>query len=148
MRTVRWIVLWFATALFVAGCGTNAPTDVTGNWLGSSTSTAAGPSLSFTFSMQEGTSNGNTIPVTFSNLAFQTANNCFDNTATILGNITPAIPRTFAIDIFSGANMTGNHDVLHLVIAADNNSATGTYNLTGGVNGCNNDAGNVTFTRQ
>ena len=153
MRKLAIFIVLFAVAALAMGCGSTSNTDVTGNWSGTTTSTQGGQSLTFTFAMQEGATNGNTIPVTFSNLAFSTQNNCFDNTASITGAITPGNPRTMAVDVFSGVNNTGNHAAITLTIAADNNSAAGTqpsegYVLVGGTGGCVNDLGNVTFTRQ
>lgn len=146
MRTTATFLMLLA-AVLVIGCGTSTAPDVSGNWTGTTTSTQGGTSVTFTFTMQEGASNGNTVPVTFSSLSFTTQNNCFDNSATITGTITPGSPRTMAIDIFSLPNNAGNHSAINLTIAPDNNSATGTYVLTGGSNGCTNDQGNLTITR-
>jgi len=144
--TARLAVLLAATWL-AAGCGSSALTDVTGNWSATDTSTQGGPTVTYTFAMQEGATNGFTIPVTFSSLSVTTANNCFDNTATITGTITPGFPRTLAVDIYSLPNNGGNHAALNLTLTADNTSAAGTYVLAGGFGGCVNDLGNVTFTR-
>ncbi len=152
MRITARLAILLAAALLAAGCGSNTPSDVSGNWTATTTSTQGGQSLTFTFSMQEGAANGNTSPVTFSNLSFTTVNPCFDNTASMTGQITPGNPRLLAVDMFSGANNTGNHMAMNLSIANDNNSATGNgngqgYVLTGGTNGCTNDVGTIVFTR-
>jgi len=147
MRMITRSALLLAVALLVVGCGSNISPDVTGNWTATDTSTQTGQAQTFTFSMQEGSFNGITSPVTFSGLPFQSPN-CFDNTASVAGAITPGTPRTMAIDIFSLPNDSGNHASLSLTIASDNNSATGTYALNGGLNGCGFDQGNVTFARQ
>ena len=152
MRMIARFAMLLAVALLAAGCGSSNSTDLSGNWSATTTSTQGGQSLTFTFTMQQGATNGNTIPVTFSNLAFTTANNCFDNTAHLTGQATPGAPELLAIDMFSGANNTGNHMAMNLTVAADFNSATGNsggqgYVLTGGTNGCINDVGTLVFTR-
>ncbi len=153
MRMIARLAGLLAVALLAAGCGSSNSTDLSGNWSATTTSSQGGQSLTFTFTMQQGASNGNTIPVIFSNLAFTTANNCFSNAANMTGQITPGTPELLAVDMFSGANNTGNHMAMNLTVAPDLNSATGNsggqgYVLTGGTNGCVNDVGTIVFTRQ
>ena len=153
MRNTTRLIILLAAALLAAGCGSSTLSDVSGNWSGATTSTQGGLSLTFTFAMQEGATNGNTVPVTFSSLSFAAVNPCFDSTAVMTGTITPGNPRLLAVDLFSGPNNTGNHMAMNLTIAPDNNSATGNtpgqgYVLTGGTGGCVNDVGTIAFTRQ
>ncbi len=149
-RTGTFAVL-LATVLFIVGCGNNNSPDISGNWTATTTSTSGGSAITFTMTMQEGAANGNTAPVTISNINFVTQNNCFTSSSVGSGTITTTTagqPRDLAIDIFSGAGNTGNHAALALTVPTDNNSASGTYTLTGGTGACtNNDAGNVTLTR-
>jgi hypothetical protein len=153
MRTIGIRLLLLSFALFAFGCGSSNSANISGNWLATTTSQAGGQALTINFTMQEGTANGNTTPVTFSNFTFSPTNNCFDNTnANATGTITAAVQaganRTMSIDLWSAPAATGNHAVLTMTIDPSNNSATGTYNITGIVGGCNPDNGSVTFTRQ
>ncbi len=152
MRTTAIRLLFLAIALFALGCSDNNAANVSGNWQAVTTSAAGGQALTIQFAMQEGTANGNTTPVTFSGFTFSPTNNCFDNTnANATGTITAPVQagasRSMTIDLWSQAAATGNHAVLTMTIDPSNNSATGTYTLTGVTNGCNPDNGSVTFTR-
>ena len=152
MRAIATRLLLLAAVLFVFGCGDNNSPNVNGNWVATTTSNAGGQALTITFAMQEGTANGNTAPVTFSNFTFTPTNSCFDNTANASGTITEPVQagatRNMTVDLFSGAGGTGNHAVLTLTIDPSNNAMNGTYSLTGTVNACNSDNGSIIVNRQ
>lgn len=152
MRTFgSWLVLLFI-ALFTFGCGDSNSPDVSGNWEAATTSATGGQALTIGFTMQEGTATGNTTPVTFSGFTLTPTTDCFDNAnANATGTITAPVQaggnRTMIIDLWSQPGATGNHAVLTMTLDPSNNSATGTYALTGVTNGCNSDNGSVTFNR-
>ena len=149
MRHLRTFLLLAAALVLIAGCGTSSSPDLTGSWLGQTTSGGGGTAVTFTITMQEGALNGNSAPVTISNFVFQTQNSCFDNTATASGTVTTGTPRTLSGNVASGPGNPGNSLTFNMQVAADNNSASGTYSLVGGNGGCiANDTGSLTFTRQ
>ncbi len=162
MRIIIYAVVGLLVlGLFVGGCQlTSSHKTLSGNWAAtaiSSNSSAPNPMLVFTFTMSEGTMSGTgssgSAPITTSNLAMNTGNNCFDSNATLTGTVSGAMnsSRSLVLTLSEG----GNSAVFNLTAADDNNTANGTYSLTGGhtigssTTACvASDSGNAAFVRK
>ncbi len=147
--------------LFVGGCQlVSSHKTLSGNWAAtaiSSNSSMSNPMLIFTFTMSEGTMSGTggsaSAPITTSNLAMNTGSNCFDSSATLSGTVTGAANASRSLVLT--LSESGNAAIFNLTASDDNNTATGTYSLTGGhtlgssTTACvASDSGNATFVRK
>jgi hypothetical protein len=131
------VLLLFALLVMVlAGCGASTPhATLTGNWAAIATGSATTtPLLNLSFTMTEGamtgTGSATSAPVTFSNLVVTNGGNCFDNNAIVSGTVAGAAggPRIMNLSIAESNNVA----LLSLSVPADNNSASGSFGLTGG----------------
>jgi hypothetical protein len=154
MRTTGIRLLLLAFTLLAFGCGNSDSANVDGNWVAVTTSNTGAASVTINFNMQEGTANGTTTPVTFTTFTFTpTSNVCFPNgananaTGTITAPVQPGGNRTMVVDLWSDPGQTGNHATINVTIDPSNNSASGSYSLTGAINGCNSDNGGINLSR-
>ena len=131
-----------ALGVLLAACGggsSSTAATVTGNWTATLTGTE---DLSFTTSL---TQNSGTV-VTGTNLSFTTSTPCFTSGGTqtgsfvLSGNFNGNITGAFQLVITSG---TPSGNTLTLQGTVNNNTVTGTWNLTGVTSGC---TGSGTFT--
>ena len=168
----RSLLLLLSLAVLVVGCQvTGGHSTLTGNWttITSGTNSLAVP-LAFTFTMTEGSmvaTPGSAAPLTITNISFTggagtgtgtngSPNNCFDNNATMSGSVMSA-GSAGAGNRTANFTMSENGNVatFNLTVASDNNSASGSFVLTGGnvigtsATACPaSDTGTATFTRQ
>ena len=140
------IAMVMAVGLILLACGggsSSTSNTVTGNWTAALTNSDGTPALAFTTSLTQ--SNG-TATVTGTNLSFTTSTSCFTSGGSqtgsfvLSGNFNGNITGAFQLTIAS-ATPSGNTLVLQGTV--NNNTITGTWNLTGSTQGC---TGNGTFT--
>jgi hypothetical protein len=139
------IAMVMAAGLILLACGGSSSTSntVTGNWTATLTNSDGTPAFAFTTSLTQ--SNG-TATVTGTNLSFTTSTPCFTSGGSqtgsfvLSGNFNGNISGAFQLTITSGTP-SGNPLVLQGTV--NNNTITGTWNLTGSTQGC---TGNGTFT--
>src|ERR1700680_3496892 len=135
------IAMVMAVGLILVACGggnSSSSNNVTGNWTATLTGTQ---DLTFTTSLQ---SNGSSV--TGTNLSFTSSTPCFTSGGSqtgsfvLSGNFNGNISGAFQLTITSG---TPSGNTLVLQGTVNNNTVTGTWNLTGSTQGC---TGNGTFT--
>ena len=139
------IAMVMAAGLILLACGGSSSTSntVTGNWTATLTNSDGTPAFAFTTSLTQ--SNG-TATVTGTNLSFTTSTPCFTSGGSqtgsfvLSGNFNGNISGAFQLTITSG---TPSGNTLVLQGTVNNNTITGTWNLTGSTQGC---TGNGTFT--
>jgi len=139
------IAMVMAAGLILLACGGSSSTSntVTGNWTATLTNSDGTPAFAFTTSLTQ--SNG-TATVTGTNLTFTTSTPCFTSGGSqsgsfvLSGNFNGNISGAFQLTITSG---TPSGNTLVLQGTVNNNTITGTWNLTGSTQGC---TGNGTFT--
>jgi hypothetical protein len=139
------ISIVMAVGLILAACGggsSSTSNTLTGNWTATLTGTQ---DLTFTTSLSQ--SNGTTV--TGTNLSFTTSTPCFTSGGSqtgsfvLSGNFNGNITGAFQLIITSG---TPSGNTLTLQGSVNNNTITGTWNLTGVTSGCTG-SGNFTLTR-
>src|ERR1700680_144904 len=140
------IAMVMAVGLILLACGggsSSTSNTVTGNWTATLTNSDGTPAFAFTTSLTQ--SNG-TATVTGTNLSFTTSTPCFTSGGSqtgsfvLSGNFNGNITGAFQLTITSG---TPSGNTLVLQGTVNNNTVTGTWNLTGSTQGC---TGNGTFT--
>src|ERR1700680_4584934 len=139
------IAMVMAVGLILLACGgsSSSSNTVTGKWTATLTNSDGTPAFAFTTSLTQ--SNG-TASVTGTNLSFTTSTPCFTSGGSqtgsfvLSGNFNGNISGAFQLTIAS-ATPSGNTLVLQGTV--NNNTITGTWNLTGSTQGC---TGNGTFT--
>ena len=140
------IAVVMAVGLILLACGggsSSTSNTVTGNWTATLTNSDGTPAFAFTTSLTQ--SNG-TATVTGTNLSFTTSTPCFTSGGSqtgsfvLSGNFNGNISGAFQLTITSG---TPSGNTLVLQGTVNNNTITGTWNLTGSTQGC---TGNGTFT--
>jgi hypothetical protein len=140
------IAVVMAVGLILLACGggsSSTSNTVTGNWTATLTNSDGTPAFAFTTSLTQ--SNG-TATVTGTNLSFTTSTSCFTSGGSqtgsfvLSGNFNGNIIGAFQLTVTSG---TPSGNTLVLQGTVNNNTITGTWNLTGSTQGC---TGNGTFT--
>jgi hypothetical protein len=140
------IAMAMAVGLILVACGggsSNGSDTVAGNWTATLTNNDGTPALAFTTSLTQG--NGSAT-VTGTNLSFSTSTPCFTSGGSqtgsfvLSGNFNGNITGGFQLTVTSG---TPSGNTLVLQGTVNNNTITGTWNLTGLTQGC---TGTGTFT--
>jgi hypothetical protein len=140
------LLLSFALAAVLSGCGggtsASGNTNINGNWTATLTNPNSSPALSFTTSLTQ--SNG--PDVTVANLAFTSESPCFASGATetgsfsVNGNFNGDVTGAFGMNLQSESP---NGNTLTLQGTLKSNAVSGTWTLTGVTAGC---SGNGSFT--
>jgi hypothetical protein len=143
------IAIVVAVGLILVACGggsSSSSNTLTGNWTATLTNNDGTPAFAFTTSLTQ--SNGTTT-VTGTNLNFTTSTPCFTSGGSqtgsfvLSGNFNGNITGAFQLTVTSG---TPSGNTLVLQGSVNNNTITGTWNLTGLTSGCTG-TGTFTLTR-
>jgi len=140
-----------ASVVALAACGSGNTSNsgtINGNWNASLTNPDSSPAFAFTASLAA--SNGSST-LTISNFSFTTAGSCFTSQTTetgtfgLAGNFNGNVSGSFGMQISTTFPGSPNN-VLTLQGTVNNNTITGTWNLTGVQAGCTG-SGNFTMNK-
>ena len=136
-QTAILVLLPLALMLGACGGGNSTSGNVSGNWAATLTNPDNTPAFAFTTSFSQN-SGGSTVTVT--NLSFTSSSPCFSSKTTETGSFT--LTGNFNGNVTGAFGMTistmfpGMQNVLNLQGNVNNNTITGTWNLTGAQSGC------------
>jgi len=143
------IVVLLPLVLMLGACGGGNSTsgNVSGNWAATLTNPDSTPAFAFTTSFSQ---NSGSSTVTVTNLSFTSSSPCFSSNTTETGSFT--LSGNFNGNVTGAFGMTistmfpGTENVLTLQGNVNNNTISGTWNLTGAQSGCTG-SGNFTLTK-
>jgi len=147
VRTLQWVALC-ATMIMLVACGSNSNNAFNGNWSATLVNPDSTTAFTFTTSLSEG-SQGN---VTVTNLSFGTSSSCFalgttaSGTFAGTGTTNGAATGSIQLTIQSSTSNSNGANALTLQGALNNNTITGSWQLTGTGAGCTG-SGSFTMTK-
>lgn len=149
MKQIATVMVLVALGSVLVACGGGGGTsgNITGNWAATLTNPDGTVAFAFTTSLSQ--NNGNST-VNVTKLSFSTARPCLDSPTTESGSFT--LSGDFNGNVTGAFGMTistmfpGTQNVLSLQGNVNNNTISGTWNLTGVQSGCTG-SGNFTLTK-